>query len=131
MIAFILPSFFIPTYDDPQYFTNYMYAGIAIAIICAISATIFIKFGLKERIEFSKDPETAPKFFKSLKYSLKNKAFLTFVVANFALWYTFAMLPTIVPLYGHFVLGIDDSMILSLLLATTFISEHLVVTCMQ
>jgi GPH family glycoside/pentoside/hexuronide:cation symporter len=127
MIAFILPSFFIPAYDDPRYFTNYMFAGIAIAIISAICATIFIKFGLKERIEFSKDPETAPKFFKSLKYSLNNKAFLTFVVANFALWYTFAMLPTIVPLYGHFVLGIEDSLVLSLFLATTFISAAIFV----
>ncbi len=122
MIAFILPSFFIPKYDDPQYFANYMYVGIVVAIICAISATIFIKFGLKERIEFSKDYETAPSFFNSLKYSLKNKAFVTYVIANFALWYTFAMLPTIVPFYGSFVLGIDSSLILSLLLATTFIS---------
>ena len=127
LIAFILPSFFIPTYNDPKYFTNYMYAGIAIAIISAICATIFIKFGLKERIEFSKDPETAPSFSKSLKYSLKNKAFLTFVVANFALWYTFAMLPTIVPLYGFHVLGIRDSLVLSLFLATTFISAAIFV----
>jgi len=127
LIAFILPSFFIPTYNDPKYFTNYMYAGIAIAIICAICATIFIKFGLKERIEFSKDNEIAPNFVNSLKYTLKNKAFLTFIVANFCLWYTFAMLPTIVPLYGYFVLNIDNSLILSLLLATTFISAAIFV----
>jgi len=122
LIAFILPSAFIPKYDDPQYATEYIYAGIAIAIICAVTATIFIKFGLKERIEFSRDPETAPSLFKSLKYSLKSKAFLTYIVANFALWYVFGMLPTLTPLYGDFVLGIEDSFILSLLLAVAFIS---------
>jgi len=122
LIAFILPSFFIPVYDNPQYATEYIYAGIAIAVICAITATIFICFGLKERIEFSKDPETAPPLFKSLKYSLKSKAFITYIIANFALWYVFSMLPTLTPLYGDFVLGIEDSFILSLLLAVAFIS---------
>ncbi|MFX0071006.1 MAG: MFS transporter [Candidatus Hermodarchaeota archaeon] len=127
MIAFILPSFFIPKYDDPQYYTNYMYAGIALSIICGITATIFIKFGIKERPEFSKEHETAPSFIESLKYTFKNKAFRTYIVATFALWYAFGMLPTITPLYGSFVLGIDDSFILSLFLATAFISAAIFV----
>jgi len=107
MIAFILPSFFIPQYDNPRYFVNYMYAGIAISIICGITATIFIKYGAKERIEFSKDPEEAPSFIDSLKYTFKNKAFRSYIVATFALWYAFGMLPTITALYGRFVLGIS------------------------
>ncbi|TFG25888.1 MAG: MFS transporter [Promethearchaeota archaeon] len=127
MIAFILPSFFIPQYDNPQYYPNYMYAGIAISIICGISATIFIKYGIKERIEFSKDPEQAPSFFNSLKYTFKNKAFRPYIVATFSLWYAFGMLPTISPLYGSFVLGIKDSLILSLLLALVFISAAIFV----
>ncbi|MFW9949676.1 MAG: MFS transporter [Candidatus Thorarchaeota archaeon] len=122
LIAFILPSAFIPSYDDPQYAAEYVYAGIAIAVICVITATIFIIFGLRERIEFSKDPEIAPSLFNSLKYSLKSKAFITYIIANFALWYVFGMLPTITPLYGDFVLGIDDSFLLSLLLAVAFVS---------
>lgn len=127
MIAFILPSFFIPQYDNPQYYTNYMYAGIAISIICGISATIFIKYGAKERIEFSKDPEQAPSFINSLKFTFKNKSFRAYIVANFALWYAFGMLPTISALYGSFVLGIKDSLILSLLLALVFISAAIFV----
>jgi GPH family glycoside/pentoside/hexuronide:cation symporter len=127
MIAFILPSFFIPKYDDPKYLTNYVYAAIAISIICAISATIFIIFGIRERIEFSQDYEKAPSFFNSLKYSLKNKSFRIYIIATFALCYTFGMLPTITPLYGSFVLGIDSSLILSLFLATAFISAAIFV----
>lgn len=122
MIAFIMPSFFIPKYDDPQYLSNYIVAAVVISIICGISATIFIKFGIKERPEFSKDPRSAPSLFKSLSFTFKNKAFITYIIATFALWYAFGMIPTIVPLYGDFVLGIDDSLILSLLLATGFIS---------
>ena len=50
IFAFIAPSFFIPKYTDSQYAVNYVYAGIFMAIIVAISAGIFIKFGIKERI---------------------------------------------------------------------------------
>ena len=127
MIAFILPSFFIPQYDNPRYFVNYMYAGIAISIICGITATIFIKYGAKERIEFSKDPEEAPSFIDSLKYTFKNKAFRSYIIATFGLWYAFGMLPTITALYGRFVLGIKDSLILSLFLALVFISAAIFV----
>jgi GPH family glycoside/pentoside/hexuronide:cation symporter len=127
MIAFILPSFFIPKYDDPQYFTNYMYAAIAISLISFVSATLFIKYGFKERIEFSKEYEQAPSFLNSLKYTFKNKAFRKYILAAFSLWYAFAMLPTISPLYGSFVLGIDNSLILSLFLALAFISSALFV----
>ncbi|TFG02509.1 MAG: MFS transporter [Promethearchaeota archaeon] len=122
MIAFILPSFFIPKYDDPQYLSNYMIAAIVISVICGISATIFIKFGFKERIEFSREYEKAPPFIASLKYTFKNKAFRKYIVATFALWYAFSMLPTITPLYGSFVLGVRDSFILSMFLATAFLS---------
>lgn len=127
MIAFILPSFFIPKYDDPQYLTNYIVAAIVISSICGISATIFIKFGIKERLEFSKDPESAPSLIKSLSFTFKNKSFIFYIIATFALWYSFGMIPIIVPLYGSFVLGIDDSMVLSLLLAIGFISAAIFV----
>ena len=122
IIAFIFPSFFIPKYDDPQYRANYLVAAIVISIICMVSATIFIKFGLKERKEFSEDPKSAPSFFRSLKYTLGNKAFRFYIVGVFSLWFVFGMVPTIVALYGSVVLGIDNSLILSLLLATGFIS---------
>ncbi|MHA1273909.1 MAG: MFS transporter [Promethearchaeota archaeon] len=127
MIAFILPSFFIPQYDNPKYLSNYIFAGIVISIICGISATIFIKFGIKERIEFSKDPQSAPSFFQSIKFTFGNKSFRYYIVGVFAFWYTFGLVPTIVPLYGHFVLNVTDSTILSMLLALSFISAAIFV----
>ncbi len=125
VIAYILPSFFIPSYTDPQYFENFRYAGLVIAIIVAIGATIFIKFGLTERPEFVKDSESAPPFFKSMKYALKNKAFVIAVIGGFAMWYFFNLIPTITPLYSRFVLNVEDSTLQSLLLASTFVSAAL------
>lgn len=122
MVAFLLPSFFIPRFDDPLYFNEYTYAAITISIICLVSTLLFIKFGLKEKAEFAKDAEKAPGFFNSLKFTLKNKTFLTYVLGTFSFWYSFGMIPTILPLYGSFVLNTTDSLILSLLLATAFIS---------
>jgi GPH family glycoside/pentoside/hexuronide:cation symporter len=122
MIAFILPSFFIPRYDDPQYFSNYLYAAICVSLICLVTSTIFIKLGLQERIEFSKDPENAPSFLNSLKFTLNSKAFRKYIVADFSLWYCFSLLPILTPLFGSFVLGIKDSFVLSMLLATAFLS---------
>ncbi len=124
IFAFIMPTFFIPKLDDPQYISNYSVAGLIMAIIVAIGALICIKFGVKERVEFSKDYITAPSLIDSLKYSIKNKGFRTFIIANLGYWYVIGMLPTIVPLYGTYVLNIGEgeSILLGLLLGTTFIS---------
>jgi len=77
--------------------------------------------------KFSREYEQAPSFLNSLRYTFKNKAFRKYILATFALWYAFGMLPTITPLYGSFVLGIDDSLILSLFLALAFISSAIFV----
>ncbi|MBD3253649.1 MAG: MFS transporter [Candidatus Lokiarchaeota archaeon] len=122
MVAFISPSIFVPKFDDPQYFDRYVYAGFFIAVIVAISVIIFLKYGLKEREEFVKDAESAPNLLKSLKYSFSNRAFITYIIANFGMWYSFGLLTAMTPLYGSFVLNIDNSLLLSLLLGLTFIS---------
>lgn len=75
LIAFILPGIFIPEFDNPQYFHEFSLTAIIISIICSISGFIFIKFGIKERIEFSEDPKSAPSFINSLKFTFKNKSF--------------------------------------------------------
>ncbi len=121
IFATLLPSFFIPQYDNPIYFNNYAIAAFAMAVLTIIFGVIFIKFGLKERKEYARDPESAPPFFKALKLSFKNKAFRCYVIANFGIWYVFGIIPTIAPLYGSFVLNIKDSFLISLLLAITFI----------
>ncbi|MFX1573489.1 MAG: MFS transporter [Promethearchaeota archaeon] len=122
LIAFILPGIFIPVFADPQYFSDYSFAAITISIICAVSGFIFIRFGFKERIEFSKDPESAPSFLTSLRYAFKNKSFRIFLVGSFTIWYSFGMLPTVFPLFGRFVLGVEDAFVQSLILGTGFVA---------
>jgi len=122
MIAFLLPSLFIPEYSNPLYVADYPVAAIVISIICLVSALLFIKWGLVQRPEFYADAVKTPSLLISLKFTLKNKAFVTYLLGQFALWYAFGMLPTIIPLYGQFVLNVTDSTLLSLLLAIGFIS---------
>jgi glycoside/pentoside/hexuronide:cation symporter, GPH family len=124
IFAFLLPTFFIPKLDDPQYLSNYSIAGLVLAIIVAVGIIILLLFGVRERHEFSQDFRNAPPLLKSLKLSISNKGFRTFIIANLCYWYVIGMLPTIVPLYGSFVLqiGEGESVLLGLLLATTFIS---------
>lgn len=128
IFAFILPTFLIPNMNvsglpTEVYLSEYLSAGIVIAILMAIVGIIFIKFGIRERVEFSEDAKKAPPFFKSLKISLKNKSFRTYVIYGLATWYVFGMLPTMVPLFGRFVLGIEkDAFELGLLLGVAFLS---------
>ncbi|TXT58684.1 MAG: putative Major facilitator superfamily transporter [Promethearchaeota archaeon] len=124
IFAFIFPSFFIPDYERSEYAPNYVITSIILAIIVGISILIFLKYGIKEREEFVQESKSSPKFFDSLKLTFKNKAFISFVIASLCNWYVFGILPTIVPLYGKFVLGIPEgqSILLSLLLGLAFIS---------
>ncbi len=122
IFAIVVPSFFIPQYDNPKYRINYFYAGLFMAIITAVAAIIFIKFGAKERKEFLKDSENAPSFFVSLKTSIGNKSFRTYVGANLCIFYVFGMLTALAPLYGSIVLGIRSSFMISILLALSFLS---------
>ncbi|TXT60378.1 MAG: putative Glucuronide carrier protein [Promethearchaeota archaeon] len=123
IFAFIAPSFFIPEYTNQTYQVNYVYAGIFMAIVVLIAGIVFIRFGLKERKEYSQDAHSAPKIFDALKYTMKSKSFMIYIVVNFALFYTAAMISSLTPLYGEYVLGIDRSLFISLLLASTFISQ--------
>lgn len=127
LIAFILPGLFIGQYDDPGSYSQYILAAIWISIICAIGGSIFILFGLKERIEFSKDHEKAPGFIQALKHTFSHKSFKLYVIGNFAIWYAFNMIPTIMPLYGSICLGEPDAFTLSLILGSGFIAAAIFV----
>ncbi len=122
LFAFLLPTFIITDLTDSAYITEYMYAGIVMSIIIFVGAIIMIKFGISERTEFSEDYKTAPSILTSLKFSLKNKSFRIFIIMNVTYWYVVGMLPMIAPLYGRFVLGISDAMLLGILLGLAFIS---------
>ncbi|MFX1317088.1 MAG: MFS transporter, partial [Promethearchaeota archaeon] len=132
LIAFLLPGFFIESFTSEEVpigttHLQYIFAAVAISIICAIGAWVFIKFGLKERIEFSKDYERAPSFKQALKYTFGYKSFKLYLFGNFALWYAFNMIPTIMPIYGTVCLGVSNASILSLILGTGFVSAAIFV----
>ena len=121
-MAFILPGLFISDYSDPKSLQQFQIFGIVIAIVIIIPGLMFLKFSPKEKAEFQLDYKDAPGFLGSIKMCLKSKSFRWYIPAEIANWFVYGMLPTIVPLYGKFVLGITDTLILSLLLAFTFIS---------
>jgi GPH family glycoside/pentoside/hexuronide:cation symporter len=121
LIAFLLPGFIIGDLTNPVNFPKYMIAGIAIGAIVIVGIVIFLIWGPRERIEFRNDSKKAPGFWKTLKIAVKNKSFMWFNVVEISNWYVFGILPMIVPLYGQFVLNINDAFLLSLLLGETFI----------
>ncbi len=132
LIAFLLPGVLIDSFTSENIpigttHLQYIIAAAVISIICAIGAFIFIKFGLKERIEFSKDYERVPPFRQALKYTFGYKSFKLYVLGNFSLWYAFNMIPTIMPIYGAVCLGVSDAGTLSLILGTGFVSAAIFV----
>jgi GPH family glycoside/pentoside/hexuronide:cation symporter len=129
IIAFIVPTFMIsnltPTVPEiPQVLSEYQLAGVVLCVSAAICYAISILFGVKERREFSKDSFSTPNWGEAFRHTLGNRKFHWFLIANTCSWYVFGLIPTIVPLYGQFVLGIEkgETIKLGLLLAAAFIS---------
>ncbi|MBN2156714.1 MAG: MFS transporter [Candidatus Lokiarchaeota archaeon] len=125
IIAFLLPTFFIKDLTDPSYFSMYGIVGIVIGIIVIIGIIFFLLWAPREKVEFSQDYKKAPSFWKTLSIAVKNKSFMWFNVVEISNWYVFGILPTIVPLFGKFVLHIEDSFLLGLLLGEAFITGAL------
>ncbi|MHA1489992.1 MAG: MFS transporter [Promethearchaeota archaeon] len=124
IIAFLLPTLFIPDLTDRKYLPEYQIFGIFIAIIIVVFVLLFIKISPKEKVEFKEEYKNAPNFVNTIKLCVKNKSFMHYIPAEIANWVVYGMLPTIVPLYGKFVLNIGEgqSIFLALLLGITFIS---------
>jgi GPH family glycoside/pentoside/hexuronide:cation symporter len=125
LFAFILPGFFIPDYSDPKYIRQYSIFGIILTIIILVCGFIFLKFGPKERPEFQQDYKNAPSFTGSIKMCVKSKSFMWYIPCEICTWFVFGMIPTILPLYAKFVLGINNALLISLMLGLAFISAAL------
>jgi GPH family glycoside/pentoside/hexuronide:cation symporter len=121
-MAFILPGLFISDYSDPSSLPQFQVFGMVIAFVIIIPALFFLRFSPREKAIFQEDYKQALSFIGSIKLCLKSKSFRWYIPAEVANWFVYGMLPTIVPLYGKFVLGITDTLLLSLLLAFSFIS---------
>ncbi|MFO7835534.1 MAG: MFS transporter [Candidatus Thorarchaeota archaeon] len=129
IVAFIVPTLLISDLSAKDTATEivlaeYRFSGIIIALIVLVGALITMKWGISERQEFSKDFLSVPNWGDAFKHTLGNRSFQCFLVAITANWYVFGLIPTIIPLYGQFVLGIGggQSVFLGILLAAAFIS---------
>ena len=125
--AFLLPGIFISSYTSPLP-GEYPTFGIVVAIIVIIPGLLFLKFSPRGRAEFGEDYKGAPSFFNTLKTCMKSKSFMRYIPAEIANWFVYGMLPTIVPIYGEFILGFSDPFMISLLLGVTFLSAALFMT---
>ncbi len=129
LFAALLPSLFIEELIDFGALTTratiqlqYITASIIMSILVAIFAFIFIMFGIRERKEFSKDPELAPALGNAVKLTFKNKAFKYYVAVNFGQWYIFGLIPIINTYYLGYIINIKEAFFQMMFLALIFIS---------
>ena len=127
VFAFILPGLFIPDYLDPNNLSNYALFGVTIMIIIIVVGLIFLKFTPKERPEFQQDHKDIPGFFSSFISTLKSKSFRWAIPAFIGDFFVDSILPTIIPLYGKYILGLEGLM-LSVLLLMAFLAAALSIT---
>ncbi|TFF95314.1 MFS transporter [Candidatus Thorarchaeota archaeon] len=129
LIAFLVPTFLISDLsakDTPANIVigEYQQAGIILAVIVAVVYLIALKWGVSERKEFKEDWIDVPSWGDAFKHTLGNRTFHAFLLTNTMNWYVFGLIPTIIPIYGQFVLGIGagESIMLGILLAAAFVS---------
>ena len=127
LIAFLVPTFLISdltatSMPQAQVMSEYQFAGAILAIIVVIGYIITLKWGVRERKEFSDDSLAIPNYGEAFKHTLKNRTFHKFLITNTCNWYVFGIIPTIIPLYGEYVLGITDPLMLGIMLAGAFVS---------
>ena len=128
VFAFILPTLFIPDLTDKTYLQNYVTFGVITCVLVIIVGLIFLKWGAREKEEFKDDYKDQPGIFSSIKICVKNENFRWMAFSLIMVWFVFGMIPTILPLYGKYVLGINDSIYIALMLALTFISATIFIT---
>ncbi|MHA2391212.1 MAG: MFS transporter [Promethearchaeota archaeon] len=134
IVAFVLPGFFIGDYtpETPPEIAvalgEYQLFGIVAAILVITIGAIFVIFTPREKKEFKEDYKKAPSFFKSIKMCLKSKSFMWYIPAEIANWFVYGILPTLIPIYAKVVLGIENTLIISLLMGAAFISSVIFIT---
>ncbi len=116
--AFLIPGIFIGNQDVMD---GYLINGIVTTIIILISILISLKWGVLERPEFTQDYHQEFNFFQGLKHSFRLRSFVLYTIMFFLYEYTLLVLSSTVPLYAEWVLGIEDTLLTSILLGTMFI----------
>ncbi|MHA1338990.1 MAG: MFS transporter [Promethearchaeota archaeon] len=138
LLGFVLPTAIIsPLVPDAEHpveivSEKYIENGVILCILVIIFGILFFKFGVKERPQELIKPKEALPIWQSLKETMRNKAFIIFVIANLFIWFVFKLLTTIISLYGIYVLGIGKGdFLLSLMLLVAFLSAALCFPLMQ
>jgi len=103
LAAALIPGIVVAGESAPldEQMSSYFVNGIITAVIIGISLLISLKWGVKERKEFKLDYLQQPKFFESLKYSMKNKGFVLYTIMFFLYEYVLLLLATIVQIFGR------------------------------
>ena len=130
IIAFVLPGLFIEdlTEGTSKTLGEYQLFGIVAMVIIIIVGLIFVKFTPREKKQFKEEYKIAPSFSNSIKMCIKSKSFMWYIPAEIANWFVYGLLPTLIPIYAKVVLGIEDSLLISLLMGAAFISSVLFIT---
>lgn len=124
LMAFLIPGIFI---GDLTIKEGYLINGFVTSVIIGISLFIAIKWGVKEREEFKLDHKQEFGYFEGLKKAFKNRGFVLYTIMFFLYEYVLLVLATVTPLYALHVLGITDTLLISLLLGVMFIVAVLTV----
>jgi GPH family glycoside/pentoside/hexuronide:cation symporter len=126
ILAFVLPSLIIEDLTNKNNYSytlsQYQMTGIIAAIIIIVSYFIILKWGVREPKEFSKDAETAMSFIITIKNTIKNKSFLWFMIPALGTWMVIYILPALAPLHMTYAIGIEDSMLIGVVLLVIFLS---------
>lgn len=108
-ITYLLPILFIDL--DAVPFSQNLPAFYYIVLILAIFGAIFLAFtafGIKERPEFLPEKSEKLSIWYCTKTTLKNKAFLTFVIFNFMMTYVVFAIQSNLPFYMADVLDVSS-----------------------
>jgi GPH family glycoside/pentoside/hexuronide:cation symporter len=114
-ITYILPILFIKNIQPySQNRPIFQTIVIIIAILGALFLT-FTAFGIKERPELLPEKKEKLTLWKSTKFTLKNRSFLTFVMFNFMITFVVAAILSNLPFYIQDVLNISSESLISAL----------------
>jgi GPH family glycoside/pentoside/hexuronide:cation symporter len=116
--AFLIPGIFIGNQDVMD---GYLINGIVTTIIILVTILISLKWGVLERPEFTQDHHQEFNFFEGLQHTFRLRSFVLYTIMFFLYEYTLLVLSSTVPLYAEWVLGIEDTLLTSILLGTMFI----------
>ena len=106
LAAALVPGIVVASESAPlgEQMASYLLNGIVTSLIIGISLVISLIWGVKERTEFKMDYQQQPKFFESLKHTMKSKGFVLYTIMFFLYEYVLLLLATLVQIFGREIL---------------------------